>query len=804
MHGKPVVLGSAAMHVIRMGMVAAVLALAGCGGGGGGNGSGPPAASGSITLDTTSVSVSASTADPAPSGTVTVSISLTGSSSPGVTATTTSNGVASVSVVVNSASKATVSISFKAPSTLAPATYDDTVTIKACTDSGCSTPLTGSPASVTTHYTVTKSSVPAGSFFLDSTSVTVSAAADAAAPVVNVGVTASLTGAGSLNLVPTSTSIGISTVSAAVGNPAHGSLIIQFKSPASLGVGTFDDTVTLKVCADAACTRPLTGSPASIPVHYTVTAGSGGAATVKINGTVTFDKVPGNANGIGLNYGGTVQAPARGVLVEAVNTSDRSTVAASTSTDATGAYSLMVPANTGLFLRVKAEMLRTGTPAWHYRVLDNTNSNALYAVTGADFNSGTSDSQHDLNAPSGWGGGSYTATRAAAPFAILDTVYQATSLVQGASPNAIFPALDLFWSVNNIPNADNTFNPATGEIQTTQFNPADASANPPTGDVIYILGDANTDTDEYDASVIAHEWGHYFQDSFSRDDSFGGIHRGGDRLDMRVAFSEGWGDGFSGMATNRSIYQDSNGSTQAGGDCLGLQDDTQFPACAVPTNPGWYSEAGIARVLWHVFDSASHGAGNVGLGFGPVFTVMNGEMVRTRSLTSIYPFAAALKIHNPAVASGIDAVLNAQDIAVADPAFDEWGTGETNDAGDPSILPLYLSAAVPGTVSNVCSNNNFDINHDGNKIGESKFLKFTLAADRTVTIKATRASGPASTDPDLQLFGAGWIGSAETTTNNSETLTMALVAGTYVVEVYEYANTTSTPKGLTCFNVSLN
>lgn len=791
------------MQGIRIGMVAVLLSLAGCGGGGGG-GSVPAAPSGSITLDKTSLSVSASTADPAPSEAVTVSISLIGSSAPGVTATTTSNGVASVSVVVDSASKATVTIAFKSPSTLAVANYDDTVTIKACTDSGCSTPLTGSPATVTTHYTVTPSSVPAGTFTLDSPSVTVSAAADAAAPTANVGVTGSLSGAGSLNLLPTSTNVGISTVSASVGSPTHGSVIIEFKSPASLGVGTYDDTVTLKVCADAACTRPLTGSPASIPVHYTVTAATGGSATVRITGLVTFDRVPGNTNGIGLAYGGTVQAPAKGVLIEAVNTSDRSTVAASTSTDAAGAYSLTVPSNTGLFLRVKAEMLRTGKPAWHYRVLDNTNSNALYAVTGADFNSGTSDSQRNLNASSGWGGSSYTATRAAAPFAILDTVYQATSLVLASSPEAIFPALDLFWSVNNIPNTDNTFNPATGDIQTTQFNPADPDANPPTGDVIYILGDANTDTDEYDASVIAHEWGHYFQDSFSRDDSFGGIHRAGDRLDMRVAFSEGWGNAFSGMATDRSIYQDSNGSAQADGQCLGLQDDTQYPACGAPTNPGWYSEVSIARVLWHLFDTPGHGAGNAGLGFGPIFTVMNTDMVNTRALTSIYPLAAALKIRNPTAASGIDAILNAQDIAVADPAFDEWGAGETNDAGDPSVLPLYLSAAVPGTVSSVCSNNNFDTQGDGNKIGESKFLRFTLGSDRTVTLKATRASGPASTDPELQLFGAGWIGSAESTANNTETLNMALVAGTYVLEVYEYANTTTTPKGLTCFNVSLN
>jgi hypothetical protein len=43
--------------------------------------------------------------------------------------------------------------------------------------------------------------------------------------------------------------------------------------------------------------------------------------------------------------------------------------------------------------------------------------------------------------------------------------------------------------------------------------------NRSTGKEIYVLGAENVDTDEFDDSVIAHEWGHYYQSSFSRDDS---------------------------------------------------------------------------------------------------------------------------------------------------------------------------------------------------------------------------------------------------------------------------------------------
>ncbi|MEZ5459313.1 MAG: hypothetical protein R3E65_08385 [Steroidobacteraceae bacterium] len=53
---------------------------------------------------------------------------------------------------------------------------------------------------------------------------------------------------------------------------------------------------------------------------------------------------------------------------------------------------------------------------------------------------------------------------------------------------------------------------ARGEIGTTFFTPG-------TPDRIFVLGRADIDTDEFDQHVIAHEWGHYYQDNFSRDDS---------------------------------------------------------------------------------------------------------------------------------------------------------------------------------------------------------------------------------------------------------------------------------------------
>ncbi|HKF97434.1 MAG TPA: PQQ-binding-like beta-propeller repeat protein [Steroidobacteraceae bacterium] len=47
---------------------------------------------------------------------------------------------------------------------------------------------------------------------------------------------------------------------------------IQFKVPASLGAGTYNDTLQLQVCYDQACKQQVTNSPQSVQVQYTVAA----------------------------------------------------------------------------------------------------------------------------------------------------------------------------------------------------------------------------------------------------------------------------------------------------------------------------------------------------------------------------------------------------------------------------------------------------------------------------------------------------------------------------------------------------
>ena len=67
------------------------------------------------------------------------------------------------------------------------------------------------------------------------------------------------------------TTHGIASIQGSAANGAV-SLTIQFKSPTSLGVGTYTDTITLEGCYDSACASQIQDSPQTIKVTYIVEA----------------------------------------------------------------------------------------------------------------------------------------------------------------------------------------------------------------------------------------------------------------------------------------------------------------------------------------------------------------------------------------------------------------------------------------------------------------------------------------------------------------------------------------------------
>jgi len=490
-------------------------------------------------------------------------------------------------------------------------------------------------------------------------------------------------------------------------------------------------------------------------------------AQVTISGTATYDSVPPLASLLaGLNYAGTVQKPIRLAAVDILDAASN-VVLASTVTNLNGGYQATFATGgaTQAIVRVKASSTRTtALPAWDFSVRDNTSNGALYVLDASPLALTASSLTLNLRAASGWTGsnstGSYTGTRSAAPFAILDTVYNAVAATMPSAPAQTWPQLQLFWSVNNVPSGND---PTTGQIGTTYY------AGPNGGvQQIYILGDADVDTDEYDSHVIAHEWGHYFQNVVSRDDSTGGPHAGGDSLDMRIAFSEGWGDGWSGIALSNPVYQDSNGA--------GQQSGFGFDVSVAPSLPpmGWFSEDSISYLFWTLKQQ---------LNFGPIYNAMI-NVGTNDAATSIFSFAAALRVAAPSSVAAINSTLAGQGVS----GTDAYGAGETNFGDNPSVLPVYNAYGSLGSTQQLCIN---DTDGIPNKLGNFAYTVVTLpSGDHTVTVTG-------GGDPDFELFNHSVYLTGFSSNPGSETQTfVGMAAGSYVLSVTDFVLS-----GPTCLDV---
>jgi len=491
-----------------------------------------------------------------------------------------------------------------------------------------------------------------------------------------------------------------------------------------------------------------------------------------LSGKLTYDHVP-HTGSNSLDYSNIIQSDIRGATVELLDANDL-TILESSQSDATGNYSFVVTPGESYVIRVKAELIQQDTlPSWDFTVVDNTNVQALYAMDSASQLISNSSTSLNLNASSGWTGSGYTEPRIAASFAILDSVYEAKEKVIAVDPSVEFAALKLNWSINNVAvPGDRTL----GQISTSHFN----------GTEIYILGDEDSDTDEYDGHVIVHEWGHYFEGRLSRSDSLGGSHGQGDKLDMRVALGEGWGNALSGIVTDDPFYRDSFGSAQGQGFSINVESNPSGE------NKGWFSEASVQSLIYDFYDNNNDGSDTLNLGFTPIYNVMRGGEKETDAFTSIYSFANQLKIESAANSASIDSLLASQDINVTD----DFGTGETNDGGDARNLPVYQTLTIGGGSIEVCS---YGTNGQYNKLGNRKYLAFEITNAGSYNFSAVGQS--TGDDPDFYVYNRGeFVFNSEVVGNESATETLEI--GSYVIDVYEYSNVEGNAKD-TCIDVTL-
>lgn len=532
--------------------------------------------------------------------------------------------------------------------------------------------------------------------------------------------------------------------------------------------------VALSACSGSGGGSTAAPTPGSPP--------AGGGNTV-VSGKATFDYVAQNQFTNGLNYNSITAKAVRRARVELLNSAG--TLLESTTTSATGDYSFTVSTGSVVRVRVRAELLASGTPGWHVRVVDNTNAGSLYAIETDSFTASGSRYTQDIAAPSGWDGTAYTATRAAAPFAILDVIDAGIQKVLGADPNAVFPQLTVNWSPDNRPTEGDT---ARGEIGFSFYRSTNGDNSE-----IYILGAANVNTDEYDRHVIAHEWTHYLEDRFGRSDSVGGGHPSSARLDPRVAFGEGLGHAFAALILDHPNVINTLGPGQKQGFNVNIENNVVF-------NPGWFSEGSVRAVLYDLYDAAADGADNVEIGFAGIYEVLTQGLANGVALTTIHAFAAEIKQAMPALAADIDAIVENQSIASS--ASDAYGANETNNGGNTrDVLPIYTELPLNGSIVNLCSiAGQLPPQSFGtfNKLGNRRFFRFTMPFTGMFTLTA---AGGAGTDPDIVLHQVGVVQVARAL-GPTESLSRTLAAGDYVVELYEYSNITDNPLGRTCFDVS--
>lgn len=504
-------------------------------------------------------------------------------------------------------------------------------------------------------------------------------------------------------------------------------------------------------------------------------AGAGVGQTVSkisLSGQITFDLVPHKTTGFGLDYGNVIKAPARGIVVVLID--ENSEILARTVTDSDGHYSFQVDAGTTIKVQARAQLGET-------KVTDNTLENALYVMEGSLSSSGSKSTQtRNLHAPSGWGGSDYTADRVAAPFAILDPVYDATQMVRDVDDQVEFPAMEYRWSPENKPVIGNR---ALGQIGTSGFH-RDENA-------VYLLGDANRDTDEYDPHVVIHEWGHYFEHNLARMDSMGGIHSLHEKLDPRLAFSEGFGNGLAAIVTGDPVYKDSSGQGQNAGFAIDFETWNSGRA-------GWFNEGSIAAIIYDIYDDDRDGIDRMSSGFGPIYHAMTHQS--SEVFGTIFSFSDALLAQRGVNAADYQTLLNGQSIN----SIDAQAVGERNNGAIASSLPVYKTISVDEDPVSVCS---VDDAGRFNKLGNREFVYFEIPTSDQFAISVEHVEGSGNFDPDFNLWKDGqMIEALSSSLVNIERFSGTLEPGVYVAEIYDFYNINgnSNLAGDACFQFSLS
>lgn len=463
-----------------------------------------------------------------------------------------------------------------------------------------------------------------------------------------------------------------------------------------------------------------------------------------VQGTVNYEKVP--ATQQGLRFNAVQTRPAAGVNVWIVKSTPAGTPftqLAGGVTDENGFYRITVPLTepTTVYVHVRAE-------AENARVA-NPNGEAIYAYRYADFVLAPGQTVARVSSLIDNG-------RSAGPFNILANIRAANRAVRAVAPGINLPAITIKWATN--------YRDGTG------FAPPGA---------IYLNGDRDVDSDEYDDGVVLHEYGHFLAYHFSRDEFPGfGIHRlgTGEQLDPRLAYSEGWANFFAQAVLNDPNWVRTFGPNGSQSSSYNLEPNVQSW-----DQPSYASEWTVATVLWDLFDNVADPGDPLALGLGPIWQAFAGGLRGERDvyLIDLIDVLARDNASRTDVIAGIASILGAHQIT--------YTPGAVPSVADPFPLPLPAGATVTGTLDSTVP---VDRPDRWNLRSAKAWYSFSLAAPAGVDLllMITDSTKPATADLDLYLFNEqNEVIAASTAANGiggTERIQGNLPAGNYRLEVW--------------------
>jgi hypothetical protein len=279
-------------------------------------------------------------------------------------------------------------------------------------------------------------------------------------------------------------------------------------------------------------------------------------------------------------------------------------------TNNSGQISLNLPPNTGNYtVRIASRGNSTNVKAY---VMNDPWNNSVYSITSTVPS--TVNASYTMTAPAASAG---PVTGGA--FNIFDMILKAneylrtttvlapcqTGNTNGCTSFTVAPLLYAYWKKGFNPN--------------TYLGPGHSATNGVSyflrgTNELYILGGINgdvttQDTDQFDNTIIIHEYGHFIEDTYAKTDSQGGVHYGDTVIDPRLAWSEAFANFFQAAVQNNPLYLDSKGNIDGTAsdyinENLETYDTVDNPA-TIAAGEGVFHEFSLTRALWDTIDAAN-------------------------------------------------------------------------------------------------------------------------------------------------------------------------------------------------------